>query len=31
MAKPDEGQSKTTPTVPTASAPSDFSSRQSGK
>ena len=31
MAEPDEGQSKTTPTVPTASAPSDFSNRQSGK
>ena len=30
-AKPNEGQSATTPTVPTASAPSDFSNRQSGK
>jgi hypothetical protein len=31
MAEPDEGQSNTTPTAPTASAPSDFSNRQSGK
>jgi hypothetical protein len=30
-AKPNEGQSATTPTAPTASAPSDFSNRQSGK
>ncbi|MDH4409586.1 MAG: hypothetical protein QE273_08210 [Verrucomicrobiales bacterium] len=30
-AEPDGGQSNTTPTAPTASAPSDFSNRQSGK
>jgi hypothetical protein len=29
--EPDKGQSATTPSVPTAPAPSDFSSRQSGK